>query len=78
MAMNFQNQPDHTAGFSPAKAGVEKQKVCPACAATFTCGGCWCRDVPLSRSALSELSQTYDGCLCSACLCEVSMNDQAR
>lgn len=49
---------------------------CPRCTATFGCGaaggGCWCSGETLTSELRDELAKTYDGCLCPACLRELT------
>jgi hypothetical protein len=57
---------------SPA-AGEDR---CPRCDAAFGCeiatGGCWCAQVALDDEQRAQLAAGYDGCLCPACLRELS------
>jgi hypothetical protein len=50
--------------------GEERQKICEACGATFTCcaGACWCDDVNVDGATRAELRRRYTDCLCPACL----------
>src|SRR2546423_1895929 len=43
---------------------------CPRCSAQFGCHAeqCWCVDVKVPLEALVELRQSYDACVCPACL----------
>jgi len=49
---------------------------CPRCDATFGCGvatgNCWCSAVTLTPELRGELAKDYEGCLCPACLRELS------
>lgn len=48
------------------------QKTCSKCGTPFGCQnearGCWCEDLTLSPETLALLRQSYDNCLCPACL----------
>ncbi|HEX9284185.1 MAG TPA: cysteine-rich CWC family protein [Nitrospirales bacterium] len=48
------------------------EKVCGNCGRSFPCGGgiepCWCDQVRLNESQLTEIGQTFRDCLCPACL----------
>jgi hypothetical protein len=67
------NCPYENADAAAGHACSEK-KNCPKCGAVFECrsGACWCEHVPISPDALKWLKRTYVGCLCPACLAEVS------
>jgi hypothetical protein len=49
---------------------------CPRCDGTFGCGvatgGCWCAEVTLTAEMRAKLAEEYDGCLCPACLRELT------
>jgi len=61
------------------RAAPPKTDRCPRCDAAFGCaiatGSCWCAEVPLTTENRAQLAGDYDGCLCPACLRELS---QAR
>jgi hypothetical protein len=50
----------------------QKQQICPRCGKTFWCGAgtgnCWCAKYSLSENALQKLNESFNGCLCEACL----------
>jgi hypothetical protein len=50
--------------------GEEREKVCEACGATFTCcgGDCWCDDVKVEAETQADLRRRYADCLCPHCL----------
>lgn len=56
-----------------------KSERCPRCDTTFGCGiatgSCWCAKVALTDADRARIAGAYDGCLCPACLRELS---QAR
>ena len=50
---------------------------CPRCGGGFHCGAgdaepCDCTTMPLDDATLADLRQRYTGCLCLACLREIS------
>lgn len=53
----------------------DKQQ-CEACNQEFVCGaslmGCWCSEITLSKSTLTELRSKYKHCLCKDCLEKLS------
>jgi len=65
----------------PAPAAPTGPDRCPRCDATFGCGiatgGCWCAQVTLTPQEQARLAISYDGCLCPACLRELSQTAQA-
>ncbi len=52
---------------------------CPRCSAAFTCNvgeqHCWCGQLSLTNEARTNIAKTYDGCLCSACLGELAIEN---
>jgi hypothetical protein len=48
------------------------EKICSKCATPFGCQnetrGCWCEDLTLGPETLAQLRQSFDNCLCPACL----------
>ena len=57
------------------KLKLKEQETCPGCGAKFDCsksGKCWCYEVSMETSVLEKLQQTYDSCLCPACLAKFS------
>ena len=51
--------------------------LCPRCERAFHCGvyddqPCWCNRLALSAETLAKLRESYDRCLCSRCLVELS------
>jgi hypothetical protein len=54
---------------SPSWRGAQK---CEACGEDFVCGaaltGCWCTEIKLSAEVRAKLRQSYQHCLCRACL----------
>ncbi|TAL09331.1 MAG: hypothetical protein EPO02_10545 [Nitrospirae bacterium] len=59
-------------GAVPTRAGPVMKKVCGNCGCSFPCGGgaepCWCDQVRLNESHLTEIGQRFRDCLCPACL----------
>ena len=59
-------------------AGIQAQPVrCPRCGVEFACGAagpapCACAGVPLGDDLRLSLRSAYTGCLCIACLRELS------
>ena len=56
---------------------------CPRCGGTFHCGvndaqPCACTALSLDDATLNDLRQRYAGCLCLACLREVSVTQPTR
>lgn len=50
---------------------------CPRCGGGFHCGAgdaepCDCTTMPLDDATLADLRQRYTGCLCLACLRDIS------
>jgi hypothetical protein len=47
-------------------------KVCESCGNTFGCGakldGCWCAELTLPESAVQEIKEKFEKCLCPECL----------
>jgi hypothetical protein len=60
----------------PQRAASPKTDRCPRCEAEFGCavatGSCWCAEVTLTPAARAQLSASYDGCLCPACMRELA------
>jgi hypothetical protein len=60
----------------PRRSAEPANDRCPRCDAEFGCGvatgGCWCAAVALNAEQRAELAAAYDGCLCPACLRELS------
>ena len=62
----------------PPRAAPSPPKAdrCPRCDARFGCGiatgSCWCAEVTLTAEDRARLARAYDGCLCPACLRELS------
>lgn len=55
---------------------------CPRCGGAFHCGvndvePCACTTLRLDDATLADLRQRFDGCLCLACLRELSMTQPA-
>lgn len=53
------------------KLKLVEEETCPRCGAKFDCGKsgkCWCYEVAVEPSVLEHIQQTYDSCLCPACL----------
>jgi hypothetical protein len=47
------------------------EKVCPRCAAKFTCSGendCWCEDHQIHKKEMILIMEKFDDCLCPQCL----------
>ncbi len=56
-------------------------EICPRCGASFDCGKsgkCWCYEVDTSTSLLEEINDTYDRCLCPACLNELNEKSKVK
>jgi len=58
-------------------------KTCPRCAREFVCKAnrihqCGCMEVRLSRETVDHIRQTYDGCLCVACLALLESSTEIR
>jgi Cysteine-rich CWC len=56
---------------------------CPRCQRAFHCGArdatpCDCLQVILSPATQAALRQTYQGCLCLACLREIAADQSER
>ena len=54
---------------------------CPRCGGGFHCGAgdaepCDCTTMPLDDATLADLRQRYTGCLCLACLREISASQR--
>ncbi len=51
-------------------------KVCGNCGQSFPCGGgsepCWCDEVKVTESQLTEIGRAFDDCLCRTCLEKIS------
>lgn len=54
-----------------------RQQICEACGRDFGCGaetgGCWCNDATLDPATLARLRETYERCLCPACLAAMAV-----
>lgn len=54
---------------------------CPRCGGPFDCGAasghCDCFDIPLSDEQRAALASRFQGCLCLACLRELSRSTDA-
>jgi len=52
------------------------EKACGNCGRSFPCGGgagpCWCDQVRLNESQLTEIGQGFRDCLCPSCLQQFS------
>lgn len=48
-------------------------KVCESCNQAFECGqyGCWCAQLAITEQQMDWIEQTFNDCLCSACLNKV-------
>jgi hypothetical protein len=61
---------------APATPPTVPSDRCPRCEAAFGCGiatgACWCADVVLTPERQAQLAAEYAGCLCPACLRELS------
>lgn len=56
--------------------GAPAAAACPRCGGGFACGAatghCDCFELQLSAALRAELAARFDGCLCLACLRELS------
>ena len=64
----------------PYPDNLPAQQTCPRCGTAFGChtaAGCWCAVVKLGTATLDRLRQTYQDCLCPACLGEIAETPDA-
>jgi len=65
----------------PSKERPFEQKTCPRCGSEYTCSAsakCWCFEYSLSQEALEVIQDSYEGCVCPACLQQFSESEKAE
>ncbi len=57
---------------------THKQKNCPKCGSKFECMGedCWCHNYQILNKNIHYIRQTWNDCLCPACLKEFAENKE--